>query len=75
MVLVWLGLEERARIIGASKETKDEDSPSGGGHELVFLDGLAWMQVDKSLGHLTICFRRIWSYPPFVPPPLYIFNQ
>jgi hypothetical protein len=27
------------------------------------------------LGHLTRSFRRRWTYPPFVPPPLHIFNQ
>jgi hypothetical protein len=27
------------------------------------------------LGPLTRNFRRRWSYPPFVPPPLCIFNQ
>jgi hypothetical protein len=42
---------------------------------LTIVDVLACMQVDNSLGHLVRSFIRIWTYPPCVPPPLYIFNQ
>jgi hypothetical protein len=33
------------------------------------------LQVGNSLGYLTRNVRRIWSYPPFEPPPLHICNQ
>jgi hypothetical protein len=39
------------------------------------VDGLVRPQVDISLDHLARSFRRRWTYPPFVPPPLCIFNQ
>jgi hypothetical protein len=65
-------MEERAQIIGVPEEKKYGDSPSGGGVDLIFLDGLALLQIDSSLGHLMRNFKRIWSYPPFVPPPLHI---
>jgi hypothetical protein len=41
----------------------------------VIVDGLATVQVGNSLGHLTRNVRRIWTYPPFEPPPLHICNQ
>jgi hypothetical protein len=63
------------QIIGAPEEKEDGGSPSGGGDKLICLDGLMWLQVDTSLGHLTRNLRRIWTHPPFVPPPLLIFNQ
>jgi len=52
-----------------------DHSPSGGGDEIILLDGLGRLQVDSSLGHHTRSLRRIWSYHPFVPPPLHIFNK
>jgi hypothetical protein len=39
------------------------------------VDGLVQIQVDISLGHPMRSFKRRWNYPPFVPPPLFIFNQ
>jgi hypothetical protein len=27
------------------------------------------------LGHLARSFRKIWTYPCFVPPPFHVFNQ
>jgi hypothetical protein len=68
-VLVHSQVKERAQIIGAPEEMEDEGSPSGGGDELVFLDGLAWLQIDSSLGHLTRSFRRIYPIPPLYLPP------
>jgi hypothetical protein len=65
--------EVHSRGIGERKE--DGGSPSGGGEELVIVDGLAWLQVGNSLGHLTRNFRRRWNYPPFEPPPFHICNQ
>jgi hypothetical protein len=54
---------------------EDGGSPSGGGDELVIVDGLAWLQVGNSLGPLTRNVRRRWTYPPFEPPPLHFCNQ
>jgi hypothetical protein len=56
-------------------QKEDGGSPSGGGDELTIVDGLAWTASRNSLGHLMRNFRRRWTYPPFVPPPLHIFNQ
>jgi len=39
------------------------------------VDGLAQLQVGKSLCSLTRNARRRWSYPPFEPPLLCICNQ
>jgi hypothetical protein len=33
------------------------------------------LQVGNSLGHLKRNVRRRWTYPPFAPPPLCIFNR
>jgi len=42
---------------------------------LTIVDGIVRLQVDNSLGQLARSFRRRWTDPPFVPPPLHIFNQ
>jgi hypothetical protein len=42
---------------------------------LAIVDGLAWLQVGKSLSTLTRNVRVIWTYPPFETPPLCICNQ
>jgi hypothetical protein len=39
------------------------------------VDGLAQLQVGNSLGSLKRNVGRRWSYPPFEPPPLSIWNQ
>jgi hypothetical protein len=54
-----------AHIVG-----EDGGSPSGGGDKLEIVDGLARLQVDNSLDHLTRNFIRRWNYIP-----LHIFNQ
>jgi hypothetical protein len=38
---VQSGQEERAQIVGVPEEKEDGGSPSGGGDELILLDGLA----------------------------------
>jgi hypothetical protein len=68
---VWIGLEigvhicdsqssqeEREHIFSALEEKEDGGSPSGGGYDLILLDGVLWLEIDSSLGHLTIILRR-----------------
>jgi hypothetical protein len=64
-----IGSEGRVQHVGAPKEEEDGGSPSGGGDELEIVDGLVWLQVGNSLGHLMRNFRRIWTYPPLYHPP------
>jgi hypothetical protein len=71
----WPGHEGRVQNVGAPKEKEDGGSPSGGGEELIIVYGLMQLQVNISLGHLARSFKRRWTYPSFVPPPLGIFNS
>jgi hypothetical protein len=70
-----IGQEGRAQHVGAPEEEEDGGSPSGGGDKLTIVDGLAWLQVETLWVTSREIFRRRWTYPPFVPPPLHIFNQ
>jgi hypothetical protein len=65
--------EVQSRGVGERKE--DGGSPSGGGEELVIIDGLAQVAGRKLFGSLTRNVIRRWTYPPFEPPPLHVCNQ
>jgi hypothetical protein len=61
--------EDKALDVDVSEVKVDGGSPSGGGDKMIILNSLGWLQLDIYLGSLTRNFRRIWSYPPFIPPP------
>jgi hypothetical protein len=46
------GQEEKVHNVDVPEEKEDGGSLSGGGDEFILLDGIAWLQVDTSLGHL-----------------------
>jgi hypothetical protein len=54
---------------GAEEGEEDEGIPTGGGDELEIVDGIAWIQLGKSMCSLMTNIRRIWSYPHFEPHP------